>query len=72
MVTTSSEGMRRFNEIQDGSYADKLKKRTRRRLFGFAAGAGLGIIGSSFLGMSSWKTALAGGTIGLLVGGIKK
>jgi hypothetical protein len=64
--------MLRAKEIQNGTYAENLKKRTRRRLFGFAAGAGLGIIGSTFLGMSSWKTALAGGVVGLLVSGVKK
>jgi len=59
-------------DIQNGTYADKLKKKSKRRLFGFGAGAVLGIVASHFMGLPTWKMVLAGGGIGLLVSGVKK
>lgn len=58
--------------MMKGTYAEELKRKTRSRLIGFAAGSGLGIIAGHFLGISTWKMVLAGGGIGLLMSGMKK
>lgn len=55
-----------ITDIANGSFAQKMKKKSNRLLIGFAAGSVLGIIGGHFLSMGTWKPALLGGVIGVL------